>query len=173
VLSWLTQSDRGGSLTLLVRTSISAVSLSVARVPARSRRQRSSSSTISSSCATSARARDGGHLGYGIVNGAQYGVVAESLPSPRIRYGLPFGAAVWASGYGPCPPRSFMSRCAGGRALRESAVNGSGLWTILASLAARLSDGGEIVGSSPMRKPGDPESPITRSPVMSARRSQY
>jgi hypothetical protein len=39
------------------------------------------------------------HWGYGIVNGAQYGIVAESLPSPRIRYGLPFGAAVWASGY--------------------------------------------------------------------------
>jgi Protein of unknown function (DUF1440) len=39
------------------------------------------------------------HWGYGILNGAQYGIVAESLPSPRIRYGLPFGAAVWASGY--------------------------------------------------------------------------
>jgi Protein of unknown function (DUF1440) len=39
------------------------------------------------------------HWGFGIVNGAQYGIVAESLPSPRIRYGLPFGAAVWASGY--------------------------------------------------------------------------
>ena len=39
------------------------------------------------------------HWGYGILNGAQYGLVAASLPSPRIRYGLPFGAAVWASGY--------------------------------------------------------------------------
>ena len=39
------------------------------------------------------------HWGYGILNGAQYGIVAESLPSPRIRYGLPFGATVWASGY--------------------------------------------------------------------------
>jgi uncharacterized membrane protein YagU involved in acid resistance len=39
------------------------------------------------------------HWGYGIVNGALYGIVAESLPSPRIRYGPPFGAAVWASGY--------------------------------------------------------------------------
>lgn len=39
------------------------------------------------------------HWGFGIVNGAQYGIVAESLPSPRIRYGLAFGAAVWASGY--------------------------------------------------------------------------
>ena len=39
------------------------------------------------------------HWGYGIVNGAQYGIVAESLPSPRIRYGLPFGAAVWAGDY--------------------------------------------------------------------------
>jgi hypothetical protein len=39
------------------------------------------------------------HWGYGILNGGQYGVVAESLPSPRIRYGLPFGAAIWTSGY--------------------------------------------------------------------------
>ena len=39
------------------------------------------------------------HWGYGIVNGAGYGVIAESLPSPKIRYGLPFGATVWASGY--------------------------------------------------------------------------
>ena len=39
------------------------------------------------------------HWGYGILNGATYGIVAESLPSPRIRYGLPFGATVWASDY--------------------------------------------------------------------------
>jgi hypothetical protein len=39
------------------------------------------------------------HWGYGIVNGAVYGIVAESLPSPKVRYGLPFGATVWSSGY--------------------------------------------------------------------------
>ena len=39
------------------------------------------------------------HWGYGILNGVQYGIVAESLPSPRIRYGLPFGATVWAGDY--------------------------------------------------------------------------
>lgn len=39
------------------------------------------------------------HWGYGIVNGAQYGIVAGSLPSPRIAHGLAFGPAVWASGY--------------------------------------------------------------------------
>ena len=39
------------------------------------------------------------HWAYGILGGAQYGIVASSLPSPRIRYGLPFGATVWASGY--------------------------------------------------------------------------
>jgi hypothetical protein len=39
------------------------------------------------------------HWTYGILNGAQYGIVAESLPTPRVRYGLPFGATVWASGY--------------------------------------------------------------------------
>jgi hypothetical protein len=39
------------------------------------------------------------HWATGIVGGALYGIVAESLPEPRIRYGLPFGATVWASGY--------------------------------------------------------------------------
>jgi hypothetical protein len=39
------------------------------------------------------------HWGYGMLGGAQYGLVAESLPTPRIRYGLPFGAAVWATSY--------------------------------------------------------------------------
>ena len=39
------------------------------------------------------------HWGYGIANAALYGIVAGSLPTPRIRYGLPFGASVWASGY--------------------------------------------------------------------------
>jgi hypothetical protein len=39
------------------------------------------------------------HWAYGILNGAQYGIVAESLRTPRIRYGLPFGATVWASDY--------------------------------------------------------------------------
>ena len=35
------------------------------------------------------------HWGYGIANGGQYGLLAGSLPEPRIRYGLPFGASVW------------------------------------------------------------------------------
>ncbi len=40
------------------------------------------------------------HWAYGIANGAVYGIVAESLPSgPRVRYGLPFGAAVWSGDY--------------------------------------------------------------------------
>ena len=39
------------------------------------------------------------HWAYGILNGALYGLVAESLPKPRVGYGLPFGAAVWASDY--------------------------------------------------------------------------
>jgi hypothetical protein len=30
-------------------------------------------------------------------------VVAGSLDAPRIRYGLPFGAAVWATGYAVLP----------------------------------------------------------------------
>jgi hypothetical protein len=39
------------------------------------------------------------HWGYGMLSGAQYGLVTRSLPIPRIRYGLPFGAAAWASSY--------------------------------------------------------------------------
>jgi hypothetical protein len=39
------------------------------------------------------------HWAYGILGGVQYGIVAGSMPSPRIRYGLPFGAGVWAAGY--------------------------------------------------------------------------
>jgi hypothetical protein len=39
------------------------------------------------------------HWGFGMLSGAQYGLVAESLAKPRIGYGLPFGASVWAGGY--------------------------------------------------------------------------
>ena len=39
------------------------------------------------------------HWTYGILNGAQYGIVAESLPAPRVHYGLAFGATVWAGDY--------------------------------------------------------------------------
>jgi hypothetical protein len=43
------------------------------------------------------------HWAYGILGGGQYGVVAGSLPTPRIRYGLVFGASVWATGYTVLP----------------------------------------------------------------------
>jgi hypothetical protein len=39
------------------------------------------------------------HWAYGILNAAQYGIVAGSLSRPRIWHGLPFGAEVWSSGY--------------------------------------------------------------------------
>jgi hypothetical protein len=39
------------------------------------------------------------HWAFGIVNGAQYGIVAASLKRPRIRHGLLFGAGVWSAGY--------------------------------------------------------------------------
>jgi hypothetical protein len=39
------------------------------------------------------------HWGYGILNSVQYAILAGSVGRPRVRYGLPFGAAVWASGY--------------------------------------------------------------------------
>jgi len=39
------------------------------------------------------------HWAYGVLGGVQYGLVAGSLKAPRVRYGLPFGATVWAAGY--------------------------------------------------------------------------
>ena len=39
------------------------------------------------------------HWGYGLLNGVEYGIVVESLRTPRIIYGLPFGAAVWTGDY--------------------------------------------------------------------------
>jgi hypothetical protein len=39
------------------------------------------------------------HWGYGIVNGAPYGVLVGSLAAPQVRYGVPFGAAVWGTSY--------------------------------------------------------------------------
>ena len=39
------------------------------------------------------------HWGYGIANGAAYGVVAGSAPKPRTWYGAIFGAGVWGTSY--------------------------------------------------------------------------
>ena len=43
------------------------------------------------------------HWGYGISAGAPFGVAASALGSTKLRYGLPFGAGVWASGYVTLP----------------------------------------------------------------------
>jgi hypothetical protein len=39
------------------------------------------------------------HWGYGVSAGAPFGVVAGLADPPKLRYGLPFGAGVWATGY--------------------------------------------------------------------------
>lgn len=39
------------------------------------------------------------HWGFGLVTGAGYGLVFGSRGKPRVWFGPPFGAAVWASGY--------------------------------------------------------------------------
>jgi hypothetical protein len=39
------------------------------------------------------------HWGFGLVAGAAYGLLLGSRRRPKVWYGLPFGAAVWASGY--------------------------------------------------------------------------
>jgi hypothetical protein len=41
------------------------------------------------------------HWGYGMSAGAPFGLLAAH--SPKLRYGLPFGAGVWASGYVTLP----------------------------------------------------------------------
>jgi hypothetical protein len=43
------------------------------------------------------------HWAYGLLSGALYGIAAESLSQPRIWYGLPFGAGVWAVDYAVLP----------------------------------------------------------------------
>jgi len=45
------------------------------------------------------------HWAYGMLNGALYGIAAESLGQPRTWYGLPFGAGVWAVDYAGPPGR--------------------------------------------------------------------
>jgi hypothetical protein len=39
------------------------------------------------------------HWGFGLAAGAGYGLLLGSRRKPKLWYGLPFGAAVWASGY--------------------------------------------------------------------------
>ena len=39
------------------------------------------------------------HWGFGLATGAGYGLLLGSRREPRVWYGVPFGAAVWASGY--------------------------------------------------------------------------
>jgi hypothetical protein len=43
------------------------------------------------------------HWGYGLAAGAGYGLVSGSRRKPAVWPGLPFGAAVWASGYAALP----------------------------------------------------------------------
>lgn len=39
------------------------------------------------------------HWGFGLANGAGYGLVLGSRRKPKVWFGLPFGTAVWGSGY--------------------------------------------------------------------------
>jgi hypothetical protein len=39
------------------------------------------------------------HWGFGLATGAGYGLLLGSRRAPKLAYGPPFGAAVWASGY--------------------------------------------------------------------------
>jgi hypothetical protein len=39
------------------------------------------------------------HWGYGILNAVPYAVLVGSVPDPKVRFGAPFGAGVWATSY--------------------------------------------------------------------------
>lgn len=39
------------------------------------------------------------HWGFGLATGAGYGLLLGSRRKPKVWYGVPFGAAVWAGGY--------------------------------------------------------------------------
>jgi uncharacterized membrane protein YagU involved in acid resistance len=39
------------------------------------------------------------HWGFGLANGGVYGLLLGSRRKPRVWFGVPFGAAVWGSGY--------------------------------------------------------------------------
>jgi hypothetical protein len=39
------------------------------------------------------------HWGFGLATGAGYGLLLGSQRKPKVWYGVPFGAAVWAGGY--------------------------------------------------------------------------
>jgi hypothetical protein len=43
------------------------------------------------------------HWAYGVLGGAPYGLLAGSMPRPRVVYGVGFGAGVWATGYAVLP----------------------------------------------------------------------
>jgi hypothetical protein len=43
------------------------------------------------------------HWGYGMSAGAPFGLAARAIGAERLRYGLPFGAGVWATGYAVLP----------------------------------------------------------------------
>ncbi|GLZ48851.1 hypothetical protein Acsp06_50360 [Actinomycetospora sp. NBRC 106375] len=44
------------------------------------------------------------HWGYGTVTGAQYGLLAGSVRTPRTWFGVPFGSGVWGLSYTVLPP---------------------------------------------------------------------
>jgi hypothetical protein len=43
------------------------------------------------------------HWGYGMSAGAPFGLLAGRSRSPKLGYGVPFGAGVWATGYAVLP----------------------------------------------------------------------
>jgi hypothetical protein len=59
------------------------------------------------------------HWGYGVVNGAPYGLVVGSLPRARVWFGVPFGAGVWGSSYVVLPAAGLTGRSGSTTAARS------------------------------------------------------
>jgi hypothetical protein len=53
------------------------------------------------------------HWAYGSSAAALYGILAGSLRRPHALYGVPFGAAVWASGYVVLPEAGLYKALGG------------------------------------------------------------
>lgn len=81
------------------------------------------------------------HWAAGMLGGVQYGILAGSLRTPRIRYGVPFGASVWAAGYVVLPAAKLYKpiweydRTTLAKDLSAHLVYGLGTATVLRLLA--------------------------------------
>jgi len=87
------------------------------------------------------------HWAYGGLSGAAYGVLVGSLRTPRARYGLPFGTAVWLTSYAVLPAAGLYQPIwkygptVLAKDLSGHLVYGAGTGVAFAALHRRISQG--------------------------------